>query len=412
VVLFFNLQTIIMKRIFCCLIAAILSANIMLWGQNTTNDAAQPKLAIKGVVFNKSYAVNDSIKLQVYKNDQPYTTVKVQPVKGNKVKNVIFLIGDGMGLSHLYTAWTANHGHLNIENCTYIGLSKTYCANKLITDSGASGTAMSCGQKTNYHSIGVDVNGTPLPSLTDIAHAKGLSTGIVITSYLTDATPSVFCAKNIDREASEAIALDYLNCNVDFIFGGGVEKFVKRTDHRNLLKELAGQGYQICDSWNDVAKIKSGRVFCSPCEGCLPSASERGDLFTKSTMKAIELMNQNKKGFFAMFEGSCIDDYAHGNNLAKTIEEIFDFDQAIGAILQWAEKDKNTLVIITADHETGGLSLLGGDLEKGEVVNNFISHGHSGVMVPVYAYGPGAENFTGFMENTELFDKIKSLLHL
>jgi alkaline phosphatase len=402
-----------MKRIFLYLITIALCGNVGLFGQNSANAASQQsKPSLTGVVFQKSYSVNDSVKLRVYRNDHPYKTVKVEPIKGNKVKNVIFLIGDGMGLSHFYTAWTANQGHLNIENCTSIGLSKTYCSDKLITDSGASGTAMACGQKTNYHSIGVDVNGKPIPSLTDLAHAKGLSTGIVITSYLTDATPSAFCAKNADREASESIASDYLNCNVDFIFGGGVEKFTNRTDNRNLLKELAEKGYQICNSWNETSKISSGKVFCSPCEGSLPPARERADIFIKSTLKAIELMNQNKKGFFAMFEGSCIDDYAHGNDLGKTIEEIFDFDQAIGSILQWAEKDKNTLVVITADHETGGLSLLGGDLQKGEVVNTFISHGHSGVMVPVYAYGPGAENFTGIYENTEIFNRIVKLLNL
>jgi len=351
-------------------------------------------------------------KISSYTNDKPYEIVRVKPVKGKKVKNVILMIGDGMGLVQVSAAWVANHGKLNLDNCTSTGFSRTWCANKLITDSGAAGTAMATGSKTNYHCISVDTLGNELTSLTDLAHVAGLKTGIVVTCNLPDATPSAFCANNIDRDQEEAIAADYLNCNVDYIFGAGREKFNKRTDKRDLLNELKQKGYQVCTTWDETSKIKQGKVFSIPEEGQLPLARERGDLFGKASMHGIEILNQNKKGFFAMLEGSRIDDCGHSNDLPKLMEEVFDFDQTIGKVMQWAEKDGQTLVIVLADHETGGFTLLDGNLKTGMVSGNFSTKGHSGIMVPVYAYGPGAENFTGIYENTEVFHKIVKLLNL
>ncbi len=355
---------------------------------------------------------NQSSSMNNYTNNTPYETVKVKSVKGKKVKNVILMIGDGMGLGQVSAAWVANHGSLNIDNCTSTGFSRTWCANKLITDSGAAGTAMATGSKTNYHCIAVDILGNPLESLTDLANKGGLKTGIVVTCNLPDATPSAFCAKNRDRDKEEEIAADYLNCKVDYIFGAGRERFNKRSDKRDLLAEMKQKGYQICTSWKETSQIKQGKVFSVPMEGQLPFARERGDLFVKACLHSINLLNQNSKGFFAMMEGSRIDDCGHDNNLTRLMEEVFDFDRSIGKVLQWAEKDGQTLVIVLADHETGGFTLLGGDLKTGNVTGNFSTKGHSGIMVPVYAYGPGAENFRGIFENTEIFQKIVMLLNL
>lgn len=347
-----------------------------------------------------------------YTNYTPYETVKIQPVKGQKVKNVILMIGDGMGLVQVSAAWVANHGKLNIDNCTSTGFSRTWCANKIITDSGAAGTAMATGSKTNYHCISVDPEGNKLNSLTDLAHDHGLKTGIVVTCNLPDATPSVFCANNGDRDKEEEIAADYLDCDVDYIFGAGREKFNKRADKRDLLAEMQQKGYQVCTTWDETSKIKSGKIFSVPGEGQLPMARERGDLFSKACLHAIGILNQGKKGFFAMLEGSRIDDFGHFNDLPGLMEEVLDFDRSIGKVLQWAEKDGQTLVIVLADHETGGFTLLDGDLKTGSVTGNFASKGHSGIMVPVYAYGPRAEEFSGIYENTAIFIKIVQLLKL
>lgn len=351
-------------------------------------------------------------KEQTYVLEQPYEVTKITPPQGKKIKNVILMIGDGMSLMHVYSAWTANRGKLFLDNCQAVGLSKTYCANKLITDSGAGGTAIATGQKTNYHAVGVDTEGRPLKSLVDLASEKGKSTGIAVTCRLWDATPADFCCHNIDRDAEAEIVADYVNCNADYVFGGGAKLFENREDGRDLFKELREKGFQTPRSWEELEKINSGKVFAVPYPVDTPLPAERGDLLARASLKGIELLNQNKNGFFMMIEGSQLDDYGHFNDLNLLMQETHDFDRTIGAIYQWAAQDGETLVVVTADHETGGLTLVGGDLNEGKIVCKFSTGDHSGVMVPVYAFGPGAEEFTGIYENTAIFDKIKKLLNL
>lgn len=352
-------------------------------------------------------------KEQTYVMEHPYEVAKITPPQGKKVKNVILMIGDGMSLMHVYSAWTANRGKLFLtDNCQTIGLSKTYCANRLITDSGAGGTAMAIGKKTNYHAVGVDAQGNPQPSLIDLAAAKGKSTGIAVTCRLWDATPADFCCHNKDRDAEAEIVADYVNSPVDYVFGGGAKLFQNREDGRDLFAELRAKGYQTPRTWEETAAIQSGKVFSVPYDVDTPLPAERGDLLARAALKGISLLNQNPNGFFMMVEGSQLDDYGHFNDLDMLMQETHDFDRTIGAIYEWAARDGETLVIVTADHETGGLTLVGGDLKEGKIVGKFSTGDHSGVMVPVYAFGPGSEEFTGVFENTAIFDKIKKLLNL
>lgn len=351
-------------------------------------------------------------KVQTYVMENPYPVEKIIPPTGTKVKNVILMIGDGMSLMHVYSAWTANRGKLYLENCEATGLSKTCCANKLITDSGAGGTAMAIGQKTNYHSVGVDVNGNPQPSLIKLAKQKGLSAGVAVTCRLWDATPADFCCHNVDRDNEDEIIADYVNCEADYVVGGGAKKFENRKDGRNIFKELEQKGYQIARSWEECKNLKSGKIFAVTDSVDTPLPAERGDRLAQSSLKGIELLSQNPNGFFMMIEGSQLDDYGHFNDLDLLMQETHDFDRTVGKILEWAAKDGETLVVVTADHETGGLTLIDGDKDKGEIKCKFSTTGHSGVMVPVYAFGPGSELFTGIYENTDIFHKIKSLLNL
>ncbi len=351
-------------------------------------------------------------KVQTYVMENPYPVEKIVPPTGTKVKNVILMIGDGMSLMHVYSAWTANRGKLYLENCEVTGLSKTYCANKLVTDSGAGGTAMAIGQKTNYHSVGVDVNGNPQPSLIKLAKQKGMSAGVAVTCRLWDATPADFCCHNVDRDNEDEIIADYVNCEADYVVGGGAKKFENRKDGRNIFKELEQKGYQVARSWEECKNLKSGKIFAVTDSVDTPLPAERGDRLAQSSLKGIELLNQNPNGFFMMIEGSQLDDYGHFNDLDLLMQETHDFDRTVGKILEWAAKDGETLVVVTADHETGGLTLIDGDKDKGEIKCKFSTTGHSGVMVPVYAFGPGAELFTGIYENTDIFHKIKSLLNL
>lgn len=351
-------------------------------------------------------------KVQTYVMENPYPVEKIVPPTCTKVKNVILMIGDGMSLMHVYSAWTANRGKLYLENCEVTGLSKTYCANKLVTDSGAGGTAMAIGQKTNYHSVGVDVNGNPQPSLIKLAKQKGMSAGVAVTCRLWDATPADFCCHNTDRDNEDEIIADYVNCEADYVVGGGAKKFENRKDGRNIFKELEQKGYQVARSWEECKNLKSGKIFAVTDSVDTPLPAERGDRLAQSSLKGIELLNQNPNGFFMMIEGSQLDDYGHFNDLDLLMQETHDFDRTVGKILEWAAKDGETLVVVTADHETGGLTLIDGDKDKGEIKCKFSTTGHSGVMVPVYAFGPGAELFTGIYENTDIFHKIKSLLNL
>ena len=351
-------------------------------------------------------------KVQTYVMENPYPVEKIVPPTGTKVKNVILMIGDGMSLMHVYSAWTANRGKLYLENCEVTGLSKTYCANKLVTDSGAGGTAMAIGQKTNYHSVGVDVNGNPQPSLIKLAKQKGMSAGVAVTCRLWDATPADFCCHNTDRDNEDEIIADYVNCEADYVVGGGAKKFENRKDGRNIFKELEQKGYQVARSWEECKNLKSGKIFAVTDSVDTPLPAERGDRLAQSSLKGIELLNQNPNGFFMMIEGSQLDDYGHFNDLDLLMQETHDFDRTVGKILEWAAKDGETLVVVTADHETGGLTLIDGDKDKGEIKCKFSTTGHSGVMVPVYAFGPGAELFTGIYESTDIFHKIKSLLNL
>lgn len=367
--------------------------------------------AIAAIVAS-SAAAQYNMPTQTFVFDKPYKVEKITPPKGKKVKNVILMIGDGMSLMHVYTAWTANRGQLWLENAQYTGLSKTWCTNRLVCDSGSGGTALATGHKTVYHAVGVDPDGKPLTTLVDLAKQKGKDAGIAVTCRLWDATPCDFSCHNIDRDKEQELIGGYPESNLDYAFGGGAKYFENREDSRNVFKELEDKGYHISRTLDDLAAWKSGKVFAVPYDVDTPLPDERGDLLARASMKGIELMNQNKNGFFMMIEGSQLDDYGHFNQLDLLMKETLDFDQTIGRVMQWAAQDGETLVVVTADHETGGLTLVSGDKNQGKVECCFSTKDHSGAMVPVYAFGPGSENFSGIMENTDIFWKIKKLMKL
>ncbi len=395
--LVFNIKKIVMKREFLTL--ALMG--VLLFSCQENKKSEEPKEESQ-----------EQQVIQTYENPQPYEVTKIKSPGDGPVKNVIFMIGDGMSLMHAYTAWTANRGHLFLESADYIGLSKTYCADNLITDSAASGTAMATGHKTNKGYVGVGPNGESLKTICEYASDKGLSTGVISTCRLVDATPATFSVENIDRDKEEEIAASFVNSGVDFILGGGRKYFNKRKDGKDLLPEFEKNGYQVVTSMEDLKNVTEGKVFAPVEEGDMAKPLERGDELWQGTKKALEVLSKDKDGFFLMVEGSMIDDYGHFNDLPHLMEEIADFDQTVGKVFEWATTHPGTLVVVTADHETGGLTLLGGDLAEGKVEGNFSTKHHSGVMVPVYSFGPGAKEFTGIYENTDLCKKMKTALNL
>lgn len=344
--------------------------------------------------------------------DTPYEVTAIEAPKGNKVKNVILMIGDGMSLCHIQSAWTANRGHLWLENAEYTGLSKTNCLDKLVTDSGAGGTALASGKKTKYHSVGVDGEGRPAKSLVESAKEKGLGAGIAVTCRLWDATPADFCCHVPDREMEYEIMAQYVNTPADVVVGPGSSKMVNRKDGRNLFEELRAKGFSTPSSLDEMESIKSGRVFCVTDSFDTPLPAVRGNYLERAALNAINILDKKPDGFFLMIEGSQLDDYGHFNDIDLLMQETHDFDRTVGAMFRWAAQDGETLVVVTADHETGGLTLVDGDLEQGKIVCKFSTGGHSGTMVPIYAFGPGAERFTGIIDNTDVAKRIRELLNL
>ena len=329
-----------------------------------------------------------------------------------KPKNVIFLIGDGMGIAQVYAGMVANGNKLQLERCTSSGFSKTYSASNFTTDSGAGGTALACGVKTKNGLIGMNPDSVARESILELAKRNKLSTGIVVACAVTHATPASYIAHQVNRNMYEEIATDYLKTDIDVFIGGGRKYFEDRTDGRNLTNELKKKNYQIAYDLNDVKAVKSGKLAGLLYDDQNPGMPERGSMLPDATETAIHILANNKKGFFLMVEGSQIDWAGHDNNAPQVIKEMLDFDQTIGRALDFAQKDGNTLVIITADHETGGMTILDGKFSSDKMTAFFSTKNHSGVPVPVFAFGPGAANFSGFMENISFKGKIEKLLKL
>ena len=325
------------------------------------------------------------------------------------VKNVIVMIGDGMGVSQVYAGMTANKGSLHLEKSQFVGLSKTYSASGYITDSAAGGTAIATGTKTNNGAIGVDPDGNPVKSILEYAAENGLSTGVVASCAITHATPASFVAHQLKRGMQEEIAVDFLNSDITLFIGGGKRYFNDRSDGVNLLPKLAEKGFQLAFTLEDVKKVTTGRLAGLVADEHPASYPERGEFLPESVEAAINLLKGNDKGFFLMVEGSQIDWAGHGNDTEAAVNEMLDFDRAIKVAFDYVDQDPNTLVVITADHETGGMALTGGDLSTGEVEGTFATTGHTAVMVPVFAYGAGAEEFSGIYENTEIIAKLLAL---
>ena len=356
-------------------------------------------------------AAKDSTK--VYTGGTKYE-VKTFPQKfKNKVpKNVIVMIGDGMGVAEVFAGITANGGHLYLDNFKHIGFSKTASSDNYITDSAAGGTALSTGQKTYNGAIGVNTDTVAIKTILEMAEEKGLATGLVSTSAITHATPASYIAHQGSRGSYEDIAADFLKTDIDVFIGGGYKHFTQRKDGRDLTRDLQHNGYQVLRDMDEIAKVKTGKL-----AGL--TADEHNEVFPKrkmdlplSTQTALNILDQNKKGFFIMIEGSQIDWGGHANNTIYIVNETLDFDRAIGKALEFAAKDGETLIIVTADHETGGMAVVGGDMKSGMVKGAYTTGGHSAIMVPVFSYGPGAENFTGIMENTDIAKSIMKLLGL
>lgn len=336
--------------------------------------------------------------------------------KKRRPKNIILMIGDGMGVTQISAGLYSNGNKLNLERFPFVGLHKSYSGDNLVTDSAAGATAFSAGVKTYNGAIGVDMDTLPVVTILELAEAAGLPTGLVATSSITHATPASFISHNRSRQNYEEIASDFLKTEIDLFIGGGAKFFNRReTDERQLVKELQNRNYVVDNFVNkDIQDINpiatKNYVYLTSDAQPLPFSQGRDYLVPASRLAPnfLDKRDTKNKGFFLMIEGAQIDWGGHANKSEYIISEMIEFDNAIGAVLEFAERDGETLVIVTADHETGGYAIQNGS-KMGEIDGAFTSDYHTADLIPVFAYGPGAEAFAGIYENTLIFNKMKKL---
>ena len=324
-----------------------------------------------------------------------------------KAINVIYMIGDGMGLPQVFATMLATGKEMTFQQFPYTGIVDTRSASNDITDSAAGGTALACDKKTKNGMVGMDADTLPLVSVLDAMADQGKSTGVVVTCYSGHATPADFYAKVPNRKMYEDIAMQLAESDkINVMIAGGRKHFDHRSDSINLFDRMENElGWKVYDTLADI-DTTCMKYAVLAAKGHMPKAPERGDFLPEGVKTALKTLKQNEKGFFLMVEGSQIDFACHEHDSANMVEETVDFDKAVKIALDFAKADGNTLVVVTADHETGGLTMIDPQGHYSNVSFNYSTYSHTCLPVMIYAYGPGAEQFTGWMQNCEVKGKI------
>lgn len=325
--------------------------------------------------------------------------------ESGEVRNIILLIGDGMGVGHLSAAEFENGEEaLTMSGLPYKSLVSTYSGSAYVTDSAAAGTALATGYKTNNGRISMSTGGKNYTTVIEVAEASGLSTGVVSTTRITHATPACFMTHVSNRNMESIIASQILVSGVEVLLGGGGTYFEPST--------VSGAGYSLVSSTSELLSHSSGNILGLFNEGHLSYTGSRNPSVEPSlaqmTEKSIELLMEDPDGFFLMVEGGRIDHASHNNDYVSTMDEVFAFDEAVFEALEFASIRNDTLVLVTADHDTGGLMVVGGYDYTGVNID-WISDDHTGSMVPLYGYGPRAEEIISFKENTDIGEFILEL---
>ncbi len=374
---------------------------------------------------------DDEVLARVDNNDvsfyqRPASAESYPQIDGTNVRNVILMIGDGMGLGQVTLARikaVGVSGKLNLERLPVTGLVRTHSADNLVTDSAAAGTALACGVKTRNNMIGMIRDGTKYQSLLEAAQAKGMTAGLVVTSAITHATPASFATHVRSRNTEDLIAEQMVAAKVNVLLGGGRKFFLPasgsngvRKDNRDLIDEARQAGYTYVQTADELQKAQAAYVLGLFQMSHLTTLAPEPPLAVLAK-KAIDLLQGKQtdastpaKGFFLMIEGSQIDFACHSNDALACVRQTLLFDQAVEAAVEFAEKDKHTLLVVTADHETGGLAIPSGNIRNMNVKVAWSAKGHTATPVPVYALGPGSQAFGGVYDNTELSAKVAHLM--
>lgn len=368
--------------------------------------------------FMQAYPKNSYMNDDFY---EPYLLRWEENTFPERPKNVILLISDGAGMSQVWAAAMANKGQLNVLNMPYTGYLFTGSTDNYHTDSAAGGSALATGIKTKNRFIGVDTLGKAVSNIPDRLYEKHIVSGIISNDRVTGATPSAFYAHVDERNMSDSIARNLLDSKLSLIVGGFHPVFTKADSA--LWKGLEEKGFEVRHGVAGMDSVDSERLLAFGAD----SADREWDKLDadqnslRTGYRMIEdafspsvsfLKERGENGFFLMVEGAKIDGGGHSNSMPFTVSEYLSFDRLVGQALQYADEDGETLVIVTSDHETGGLVLLDADKDKGHVLGDFATTDHTGIPVPLMAYGPGAELFQGFLENADIAKRIYQVLNL
>jgi alkaline phosphatase len=359
----------------------------------------------------------------------------LHPCLAGEARNIILMIGDGMGPTQIHTMWLystrylgRNFAMMDIMNEGRTAFVYNNTKDNLVPESAAAATQMATGVRVHNKSVSVGSDGKPLKSILEIAREKGKSTGLVTTSGITDATPAAFAAHVKNRRDEQTIAEQLIEANVDILFGGGRAFFIserekdgKRKDNRNLLEEAIQKNYVVIGSSDEMRKATGKKLIGLFSRGDMlyeidrPGSNEPS--LAEMTKKALDVLSGNSKGFFLMVEGGGIDRAAHHNDLTTLALEGIAFDEAAKAAYEFQKRNTDTLLIITGDHETGGLTthshiLTSKESQKGNVLHHlselqkgsrWATKTHTSTPLFVWGLGPGSEMINGWKHNTELF---------
>jgi alkaline phosphatase len=363
----------------------------------------------------------------------------VSPV-GTSAGSVILFIGDGMGpqivsIAKIYSERSlgADLNMVNLANTGTAGYQTTHAANRLVTDSAASGTALATGEKTNNGVVGMSPGGREFQNIFELAVRHGKAVGVVSTTAVTHATPACFLAHAPSRDMQYEIAEQIAESEATVILGGGYKYFLppergRRRDGRDLAAEARQRGFDIAFDSKDLRRSSGDKLLGLFAADHMPYEQARREDEVPSLVdmigKALEILAADPDGFLLVVEGGRIDHAEHGNDISDAIGDFFAFDAAIGHAMEYQKQDSTLTIVVTADHDTGGPAITATesgypsyeDLEAlaGQDCKfvGWVSGDHTGTMVPVFASGPGAGEFSGVRDNTEIHDGVVTALGL
>lgn len=321
-----------------------------------------------------------------------------------KVKNVILMIGDGMGAEQAKAGEIYKGSKLVMQTLPYSTMVTTY-SNDGVTDSSAAATAMATGYKTNNNMVGMVADGTKKENLVEFSKARGLKTGVIVTQVLPHATPAGFTAHVSARYSYNSIAAQQLLLQADVLFGGGGSYFDNREE------AIEANNYVRVNDLASVASVDPSKNILGTFHTSYITADDQPRL-AKTTKAGLDRLT-NDNGFFAMIEGSDIDSYAHKNEMDKMLKEMIVFDEAIDVANNYVKEHPDTLLLVTADHETGGLKVPDGATASDLTDALFSTGNHTGADVPLYAAGARAWDFCSSdkVDNTFIHDFIADVLN-